>query len=169
MVGSTRNEDDRALVQSLKDAATVLAINDNVIFVIDAPFTDLHGWLCCSQVGLHTMWNEHFGISVVEMMAAGLITVAHDSGGPKLDLISPVTMPLDESTRTATSANATDAACSTGYLATTASQYAQCIQIALDTYKDSLMLRQRARKSSLRFSDEAFETSILQIFTRIVT
>jgi alpha-1,2-mannosyltransferase len=169
MVGSTRNEDDRALVQSLKDAATVLAINDNVVFVIDAPFTDLHGWLCCSQVGLHTMWNEHFGISVVEMMAAGLITVAHDSGGPKLDLISPVPIPLDESTRTASSADAIDAAYSTGYLATTASQYAQCIQLALDTYKDSLTLRQRARESSLRFSDEAFATSILQIFTRIVT
>jgi alpha-1,2-mannosyltransferase len=161
MVGSTRNEDDRALVQSLKDAATVLAINDNVVFVIDAPFTELHGWLCCS--------SEHFGISVVEMMAAGLITVAHDSGGPKLDLISPIPMPLDESTGTATSANAIDAACSTGYLATTASQYAQCIQIALDTYKDSLMLRQRARKSSLRFSDEVFEKSILQIFISIVT
>lgn len=169
MVGSTRNEDDRALVQSLKDAATVLAINDNVVFVIDAPFTDLHGWLCCSQVGLHTMWNEHFGISVVEMMAAGLITVAHNSGGPKMDLISPVPMPHDEATCKATSANLVDSACTTGYLATTASQYAQCIQVALDTYKDSLTLRQRARKSSLRFSDEAFATSILQIFTRIVT
>lgn len=26
------------------------------------------------------MWNEHFGIGVVEMMAAGLAVVAHDSG-----------------------------------------------------------------------------------------
>lgn len=37
--------------------------------------------------GLHTMWNEHFGISVVELMAAGLVVVAHNSGGPKLDII----------------------------------------------------------------------------------
>lgn len=33
------------------------------------------------------MKEEHFGISVVEMMAAGLFTVAHNSGGPKLDII----------------------------------------------------------------------------------
>ncbi len=25
-----------------------------------------------ADIGLHTMWNEHFGISVVEMMAGGL-------------------------------------------------------------------------------------------------
>jgi hypothetical protein len=30
-------------------------------------------------LGIHTMWNEHFGIGIVEMMAAGLITIAHRS------------------------------------------------------------------------------------------
>jgi alpha-1,2-mannosyltransferase len=35
------------------------------------------------------MWNEHFGISVVEMMAAGLITIAHRSGGPAMDIVVP--------------------------------------------------------------------------------
>jgi len=34
------------------------------------------------------MWNEHFGISIVEMMAAGLVVVAHKSGGPLMDIIS---------------------------------------------------------------------------------
>ena len=34
------------------------------------------------------MWNEHFGISIVEMMAAGLVVVAHNSGGPKGDIIN---------------------------------------------------------------------------------
>jgi alpha-1,2-mannosyltransferase len=33
------------------------------------------------------MWNEHFGISIVEMMAAGLVVVAHNSGGPKDDIV----------------------------------------------------------------------------------
>jgi hypothetical protein len=28
-------------------------------------------------LGIHTMWNEHFGIGIVEMMAAGLLTIAH--------------------------------------------------------------------------------------------
>jgi len=33
------------------------------------------------------MWNEHFGIGVVEMMAAGVPAIAHDSGGPALDIV----------------------------------------------------------------------------------
>jgi len=33
------------------------------------------------------MRAEHFGISIVEMMASGLITVAHNSAGPKYDII----------------------------------------------------------------------------------
>ena len=47
-----------------------------------------------SKVAIHTMKDEHFGISVVEMMSAGLITVAHDSAGPKEDIIGGSTEPV---------------------------------------------------------------------------
>jgi hypothetical protein len=33
------------------------------------------------------MWNEHFGIGVVEYMASGCIPLAHDSAGPKMDIV----------------------------------------------------------------------------------
>ena len=33
------------------------------------------------------MMQEHFGIGIVEMMAAGLYTIAHNSGGPLKDII----------------------------------------------------------------------------------
>jgi len=33
------------------------------------------------------MEAEHFGISVVEMLAAGLLVIAHNSAGPKFDII----------------------------------------------------------------------------------
>ena len=33
------------------------------------------------------MKAEHFGITIVEMMAAGIITVAHNSAGAKFDII----------------------------------------------------------------------------------
>jgi alpha-1,2-mannosyltransferase len=35
------------------------------------------------------MQEEHFGISIVEMMSAGLIVIAHSSAGPKMDIIGP--------------------------------------------------------------------------------
>ena len=35
------------------------------------------------------MWCEHFGIGIVEFMAAGVVPVAHDSGGPKFDIVTP--------------------------------------------------------------------------------
>ncbi|CAI5987253.1 unnamed protein product [Closterium sp. NIES-65] len=39
--------------------------------------------------GIHTMWDEHFGISVVEYMAAGAVPIAHNSAGPKMDIVVP--------------------------------------------------------------------------------
>jgi len=62
--------------------------------------------LCYTSTGLHTMWNEHFGISIVEMMAAGLAVVAHDSGGPRMDIVT------------------TYKGAQTGYLASTSDEYA---------------------------------------------
>jgi len=41
-----------------------------------------------SKVFLHAMVGEHFGVAVVEGMAAGLIPVVHKSGGPWFDIIN---------------------------------------------------------------------------------
>jgi len=40
-----------------------------------------------SKVFMHTMVGEHFGIAVVEGMAAGLVPVVHRSGGPWFDIV----------------------------------------------------------------------------------
>ena len=33
------------------------------------------------------MRDEHFGISVVEFMAAGAVVIAHNSAGPAMDIV----------------------------------------------------------------------------------
>ena len=36
---------------------------------------------------MHTMRDEHFGIAIVEMMASGIIVIAHNSAGPRKDIL----------------------------------------------------------------------------------
>jgi hypothetical protein len=40
------------------------------------------------SAGIHSTWNDHFGIGVVEIAATGLVTGAQDLGGPKSDIIA---------------------------------------------------------------------------------
>jgi len=50
-------------------------------------FGDLLDIYARAKVFLHAMKNEHFGIAVVEAMAAGLVPVVHRSGGPWEDIL----------------------------------------------------------------------------------
>ena len=87
LVGSCRNEEDEKRVHDLKVLCHDLNISSSVEFHINIPFSQLKELLSMSTIGIHTMWNEHFGIGIVEFMAAGVIALAHDSGGPKLDIV----------------------------------------------------------------------------------
>ena len=51
------------MVASLRDEAINLGISACVDFVVNAPYSQLHSWLSRAAVGLHTMWNEHFGMT----------------------------------------------------------------------------------------------------------
>lgn len=90
LLGGARHEEDRQLVEELQQMAKRLGVQDSVTFRVNAPFSDLVELLGKSLIGLHTMWCEHFGIGVVELMAAGCVTIAHASGGPKSDIIVPL-------------------------------------------------------------------------------
>lgn len=72
------------------------------------------------------MRYEHFGISIVELMSAGLITIAHNSGkvqmivigyiaGPKMDIIGKCENPV-------------------GYLADLESDYVEFVVRAINNY-----------------------------------
>ena len=64
-------------------------MEDNVKFELNVPFTVLKEWYAKAQFGIHTMWCEHFGIGIVELMASGIIIVAHNTGGPSMDIVRP--------------------------------------------------------------------------------
>lgn len=90
LIGSCRDEGDRSRVERLRKLVTELDIEEHVKFKLNAPYSDLCRWLGEATAGLHTMWNEHFGIGVVEMQTAGCVPIAHNSGGPKADIVVPV-------------------------------------------------------------------------------
>ena len=78
-------------------------------------------------------------------MAAGLLTIAHNSGGPKSDIVEPGI---------------------TGYLAVTAEEYANAIHHAL-TLKDTTEMRRKAQASATRFSDQVFEISLKKVLPKL--
>lgn len=64
LAGSCRNAADTERVQNLRDLAKHLSLEDNVEFVVNAPYARLLQLYQTSSLALHAMWNEHFGISL---------------------------------------------------------------------------------------------------------
>jgi alpha-1,2-mannosyltransferase len=87
LIGSVRDSDDATRVYKLRLLAHELQIKNDVEFVCDASWPQVLDHLRSSTIGVNGMWNEHFGIGVVEYQAAGLISVVNNSGGPKLDIV----------------------------------------------------------------------------------
>lgn len=151
LLGSCRGKSDERLVHDLKELAVRLGISQSVEFVVNQKFSVLKQYLGTSSIGLHTMWNEHFGIGVVEMMAAGLITIAHNSGGPKSDIIS-------------------DVQSRTGYLACSEEEYSNAMNTILNELSNDEIevIRKNAQKSSRRFSDYVFNKAFKEFVMNFV-
>jgi alpha-1,2-mannosyltransferase len=88
LVGSVRDDHDEKRVYKLRLQAQ--EVKDSVDFVVNAKWPQILDFLKSSKVGVNGMWNEHFGIGVVEYQAAGLVAVVNDSGGPKVDIVVDV-------------------------------------------------------------------------------
>jgi len=95
------------------------------------------------------MAQEHFGIGIVEFMAAGVIPIAHNSGGPKEDIIV-----LHHHKKI-------------GFLATTAEEYASHIEEIFSHPEEAAHIRRNARIFAEKFSDEAFSNLFLDALTNL--
>ncbi|KAL1341307.1 hypothetical protein HN51_027790 [Arachis hypogaea] len=138
-VGSCRNKSDEERLQMLKDKAIELNVNEQVEFHKNVTYRDLVGLLGAAVAGIHSMTDEHFGISVVEYMAAGAIPIAHNSAGPKMDIV------LDEDGE------------QTGFLACTVEEYADAILRVIGMPEtERLTMAAAARRRATRFSEQRF-------------
>ena len=152
LIGSVRNDtDDEKKVYKLRLQAQE-GFKDSVDFIVNAKYTKVVEHLKSSSVGVNGMWNEHFGIGVVEYQAAGLIAVVNNSGGPKEDIVVEIDGAL------------------TGFHASTPEQFADGFHKALSlSTDDAFAMRLRARKSSLRFSERVFADAWLQQLAHLIT
>jgi alpha-1,2-mannosyltransferase len=133
IVGSCRNNEDLERVKNMQDLSKHLSLETSVEFRINISYQELLECYQSATIGLHAMWNEHFGISVVECMAAGLIMVANRSGGPLMDIVE------------------TSDGSQTGFLAVDAIEYARCIAAILyNTKEHNNRIRNAARYDSLQ-------------------
>jgi len=62
---------------------------ENVSFVL-SPLRKVKNILGRAMAYVHCAENEHFGITIVEAMAAGCVPIVHDSGGPREIVTSDV-------------------------------------------------------------------------------
>ena len=140
LIGSVRsNTPDEKHIYNLRLEARELRIKDAVIFICDAPFSVILEHLQKSSVGTNGMYAEHFGIGNVEGLAAGLIPVVHNSGGPKLDIV----VPYEGHT--------------IGFHAESDAEYAAAFaQVAALSPQEKFAMRVRGRASTRRFTEAVF-------------
>ncbi|KAJ5162947.1 CAZyme family GT4 [Penicillium coprophilum] len=152
LIGSVRHASpDETHIYNLRLLAHELRIRDYTTFLCDASWPAMLSHLSTASVGVNAMWNEHFGICVVEYQAAGLICVTHDSGGPREDIV----IDLGDG--------------ATGFRAETEEQFAASFEAALALPEaEKLAMRQRARRSSQRFTAEEFSRKWLDQVQKLV-
>ena len=152
LIGSVRHSSpDETHIYNLRLLAHELRIRDHTTFLCDASWPVMLSHLRTASVGVNAMWNEHFGICVVEYQAAGLICVTHDSGGPREDIV----VDLGDG--------------ATGFRAETEEQFAASFEAALALPEaEKLAMRQRARRSALRFTEEEFARKWLNQVQKLV-
>ncbi|URE46483.1 Glycosyl transferases group 1 [Musa troglodytarum] len=132
-VGSCWNKQDEERLQKPKDRCWELNLDNFVEFHRDVMYRDVVQLLGGPVAGLHSMIDEHFRISVVEHMASGVIPIAHNSAGPKMDIV------LDEGGR------------QTGFLASNKEEYEAILQVIKMPEAERLAIDAAARKRAQRF------------------
>ncbi|THD21343.1 GDP-Man:Man(3)GlcNAc(2)-PP-Dol alpha-1 2-mannosyltransferase [Fasciola hepatica] len=159
LIGGCRDATDFARVDQLRQLVRTRDLENVVQFHINVSYSHLKRYFHQCMINLHTMVDEHFGIGIVEGMAAGLITIAHNSGGPKSDIIGPARASCSDQDQ-----NVSIEPVSVGFLARTVEEYALTFEHVMmrmsDAQKDAM--RKHARLwVQKKFSELCFSKSWL--------
>lgn len=93
----------------------------------------------------------HLFTGVVECMAAGTIILAHDSGGPKMDIV----VKHDENR--------------TGFLASDVDSYSDAMRTIFDLSENEKMnIRRNARSHIEKFSDKQFSDQFMNVLEPLI-
>ncbi|CAI5760522.1 unnamed protein product [Candida verbasci] len=84
--GSTKN--DFTTLDYLKKKVDELELSQFVEFIVDSSYNKIIELVSTCKFGINGMWNEHFGIGVVEYLSKGCIPIVHASAGPLLDIVT---------------------------------------------------------------------------------
>ncbi|CAL9179747.1 unnamed protein product [Musa hybrid cultivar] len=140
-VGSCRNKQDEESLQKLKERCRELNLDNFVEFCRDAANrpSDSKEYQRSTEGGNKKVLdqsNQHFGI---RYMASGVVPIAHDSAGPKMDII------LNEGGR------------KTGFLASNKEEYTEAIlKVIKMPEAERLAIAAAARKNAQKFSEQKF-------------
>ena len=143
LIGGVRNEEDQKLFDDLKIFARQLGVEKYVKFLKNGSTEEIMEEFSKAKIGIHTMIDEHFGINLIEMMAAGLILVTHNSAGAKDDILK------NEGEKP-------------GFLVNNENEYIAQIEEILVRYDEIKgQIINCSTKRAEKFSDEAFKEKFL--------
>jgi alpha-1,2-mannosyltransferase len=148
LIGGARNADDEKRVAALRALAKTLGVEGRVEMHVNAAVTKVREELGSCVIGLHTMLDEHFGIVLLEYMAAGCIPLANRSGGVELDIVNSPEL---------------------GFLASTQDEYAEAMVQIFDIHQHHpdkyLRFQQRCHDHVNCFDDATFRQRFVSLLS----
>ncbi|UJR10410.1 hypothetical protein I4U23_014614 [Adineta vaga] len=147
LMGHVRHKEEQKCLEKLQILVEDLNIKDKVEFKININRIQFKSELTQAMIGLHTKPNQSFDIYLIEMMAAGVMIIGHESGGVQMDII-------DDG--------------QTGFLASEIESYVTKMQRIIEMSVDERCdIQKRARDSIDRFNRLNFERLFTELFDKI--
>ena len=144
LIGGVRNSDDQKIFDELNNYARQLGVQQYVKFLKNGTTEQITEEFSKAKIGIHTMIDEHFGITLIEMMAAGLIVVTHNSAGAKDDIL------------------VSEGDMKPGFLVNNENEYVGQIEEILIRYNEiKSQILNSSKQRAEKFSDEAFKEQFL--------